>query len=118
MTFLRQFVIGMYLDGEVLAGVNELDEEREGITIFLINPFTDEQSFVLVNELGEIETEIHIADDTAFNGYGLVTGYGTDLPRLADIRLGSEDPFERCYLVPTPDGGTEVRCKLIRLHRN
>ena len=106
MALLREFVIGMHLDGEVLAGVDEFDEQGEGSAEFLIDAFAHEQPFVFVNELGKVETEIDVADDAAFDGYGFVTGYGTDLPRLADVRLRGKDAFERRYLVTTPDGGT------------
>lgn len=106
MALLREFVIGMHLDAEVLARVNEFDEQREGVAELLIDTFADEQTFVFVNELGKVETEIHVPNDAAFDGYGFVTGHGTYLPRFADIGLCGKDALERGYLVSTPDGGT------------
>ena len=61
---------------------------------------------------------IYISDDTAFNGYGFVTGHGTDLPRLTDIRLCGKDALERGYLVSAPDHGAEVGLEFIGFHRN
>jgi hypothetical protein len=106
----------MHLHGEVLAGVNELDEKRELVSELLIDAITDEETFVFVDELGKVETEIDVADDTAFDSYGLMTGYGTDLPRLTDIGLGCEDALERGYLVSAPDHGAEVGLELIWFH--
>ena len=118
MPFLRQFVIGMHLDGEVLARVNELNEQREFVAELLIDTVADEESFIFVNELGEVETEIDVPNDTALHSYGLMTGYGTDLPGLTDIGLSREDTFERGYLVTSPDHGAEIGLELVRFHRN
>lgn len=118
MAFLRQFVIGMDLDGEVLTGVDELDEQRELVSELLIDAVTDEQTFVFVDELGEVETEVYITDDAAFDSYGLMPGDRTDLPGLTDIGLGGKDALERGYLVTSPDHGAEVGLELIWFHRN
>ena len=116
MAFLREFVIGMHLNGEVLAGVDELDEQRELIAELLIDAVSDEKAFVLIDELGEVQTEVHISDDAAFDGYRFMSGDRTDLPGLTDIGLGGKDALERGYLVTSPDHGAEVGGKLIRFH--
>ena len=105
MAFLREFVVRMHLDGEVLSGVDELNEERELISELLIDAVSDEEPFVLIDELGEVETEVHVADDAALDSYGLMPGHAGYLPRLADIRLRSEDALEGGDLVTTPNGG-------------
>ena len=105
MTFLGKFIVRMHLYGEVLARVDELDEEREGIAEFLIDAFSDEQTFVLIDELCEIQPEIDISDDTSFHRHRLMSGHGADLPRLADIGLRGVNTLERGYLITTPDGG-------------
>lgn len=116
MAFLREFVIGMDLDGEVLAGVDELDEERELVSELLIDAVTDEQTFVLVDELSKIQTKVYITDDAAFDSYGFMPGDRTDLPGLTDIGLGGKDALERGYLVTSPDHGAEVGLELVRFH--
>jgi hypothetical protein len=70
----------MHLDGEVLARVDELNEEREFVSELLIDAVADEQAFILVDELSEVETEINIADDAALDRHGLMTGYTGYLP--------------------------------------
>ena len=116
VSFLRQFVIGVHLDGEVLAGVDELDEERELISELLIDAVANEESFVLIDELGEVEPEVHISDDASFDGYRFMTRYGTYLPRLADVGLSCVNAFERRYLVSAPDHGAEVGLKFVGFH--
>ena len=105
MSFLRHFVIRMHLYGQILTRINELDKQGELIAELLIDAFAYKKSFVFVNQLGEVETEIHITDDAAFNCYGLMSGYGTDFPRLADIRLRGIYALEGRNLIATPDGG-------------
>ena len=116
MAFERQFVIGMHLDGEVLAGVDELDQEWELVSELLIDAVADEESFVFVDELGEVETKVYITDDAAFHGHGLMPGNRTDLPGLTDIGLGGKDALERGYLVTSPDHGAEVGLEFIGFH--
>ena len=56
MSFLRHFVIGMHLYGQILTRINELDEQWELIAELLIDAFAYKESFVFVNELNEVET--------------------------------------------------------------
>ena len=116
MTLHRQFVVGMHLYGEVLAGVDELNEQREGVTKLLIDTFANEQTFVLVDEFREVQPEIHIANESALDGNGLMARDARYLPRLAYIRLSRVDTFERGYLVSAPDHGAEIGSKFVGLH--
>ena len=106
----------MHLDGEVLTGVDELDQEWELISELLIDAVPNEETFVLVNELREVETKVHITDNTALDGYGLMTWDGTNFPGLTDVRLRGEDALERGYLVSAPNHGAEVGLELVRFH--
>ena len=106
----------MHLDGEVLTGVDELDQEWERISELLIDAVPNEETFVLVNELWEVETKVHITDNTALDGYGLMTRDGTNFPGLTDVRLLGEDALERGYLVSAPNHGAEVGLELVGLH--
>lgn len=116
VTLLRQFVVGVHLHTQVLARVDELDEQRERVAKLLVHAFADQQTFVLVNELGEVETEINVTYYASLGNDGFVSGYTADLPRLTDVRLRGVDTFERCYLIPAPDSGAEVGLELIRFH--
>ena len=106
----------MHLDGEILTGVDELDQEWERISELLIDAVPNEETFVLVNELWEVETKVHITDHTALDGYGLMPRDGTNFPGLADIWLRGIYALEGGYLVSAPNHGAEVGLELVGLH--
>ena len=116
MALHGQLVVGVYLYGEVLARVDELDEQRKLVAILLIHLLTDEQTLVLVDELGEVQTHVDIVDEAALHSHTLMTRHAADLPTFADIRLGGIDALERCNTIATPDGGLQIGFELIRFH--
>ena len=97
-----QLIVGMNLHREVLARVDELDEQRELIAEALIDFITHEQPLVLVDELGEGQSYIHIINQSTLDGNALVAGYARDFPTLANIWLCGIDAFEWSYLVTAP----------------
>ena len=116
MALHGQLVVGMYLYGEVLARVDELDQQRKLIAVLLVDLLADEQSLVFVDEFGERQAHVNIVNQTALNGTALMSRYAANLPTLADIRLGGIDALERCNTIATPDGGLQIGFELIRFH--
>ena len=108
----------MYLDGEILTRVDELDKERELVAELLIDAVADKETFIFVDELDEVETEIDVTDDTALDGHGFMTGDSTDLPGLTDIGLGGKDALERSDSITAPYHSAEVGLELVWFHRN
>ena len=97
-----QLIVGMNLYAEVLARVDELDEQRELIAEALIDFITYKQPLVLVDELGEGQSYIHIINQSTLDGNALVARYARDFPTLANIWLSGIDAFEWSYLVTAP----------------
>ena len=116
MTLLGQFVIGMHLYGEVLTGVDELDEQWEFVTKLLVDLLSDEFTLVFIDELHQVQSHIDIVNQAALHSHTLMAGHATDFPRLADIGLGRINTFEGGYLIASPDGCLQIRFKLVRFH--
>ena len=95
----------MYLHGEVLTGVNELNKQRKLVAELLVYLLANEQSLVFVDEFYEGKPFVNVVYQSAVYCHTLVTGNTANLPALADIRLSGEDALEGRYLVTTPDGG-------------
>ena len=97
-----QLIVGMNLYAEVLARVDELDEQRELIAEALIDLITYEQPLVLVDEHGEGQSYIHIINQSTLDGNALMAWYARDFPTLANIWLSGIDAFEWSNLVTAP----------------
>ena len=116
MTLLRELVVGMHLYAQVLARVDELDEQGELVAEALIDLVAHEQPLVLVDELRECESHIDIVDKAAFDGHAVLTGHATDLPALADVGLRGINALEWGNLISSPDGGFQDGFKLVWFH--
>ena len=106
----------MYLYAEVLARVDELHQQRELVAELLIDLLADEQAFVLVDELCQRQSDVDIINQSALDGTAFMSGHAADFPALADIRLSCKYALEGCNLVASPQGGLQIRFKLIWLH--
>ena len=93
------FVGGMHLNGQVVAGVDELDEQRELIAEALVVGFAHQSLFLLCNEVVKVATCIRATTDN-----GLITGHATDFPTLAYFTQRSLNVLERRNLRAAPDG--------------
>src|SRR3712207_6906941 len=80
--FLGYFVRGMYLDGEVTACVDELDEQRELVAEALV--VVSSYEFILL--LGHDFIELHAFELAVFHDC-LVVFYAGDLPTLTYVFL-------------------------------
>ena len=107
----------MHLYGEVLTGVDEFYEEWKLIAELLVDLLAYQQFLVLVDELYQRQSLIDIIHQSAIDGHALMAWHTADLPTLADIGLGIEDPFERCDLITAPDGGLQIRFEFIWFHK-
>ena len=116
VTLHGQLVIGMHLHTEVLTRVDELDQQGELVAKLLVHLVAYQQSLVLVDELRQRESLVDVVDQSAVDGYTLVTCHAADFPTLADVWLCGIDALEGCNLVASPDGGLQIRFKFIRFH--
>ena len=116
MALHGQLIVGMNLYAEVLARVDELDEQRELIAEALIDLITYEQPLVLVDELRECESHIDVVDKATFDGHAVLTGHATDLPAFADVGLRGVNALEWGNLISSPDGGLQDGFKLVWFH--
>ena len=57
---------GMYLNGQILAGINKFDEQRELITETTVVFFTDEMSFQFSHQLVEALALVLAVADNRF----------------------------------------------------
>ena len=97
---------GMHLNGEVVTGINELDEQRELIAKALVVGTADELFFQFGHEVVELSPCIGtFADDS------LIAWHATDFPTLAYLAQLGMDVLERGYLRSAPDGVFEDRGK-------
>ena len=106
----------MYLHAEVLARVDELDEQGELVAKLLIHLLPHQQSLVLVDELRQRQALVNVVHQSTIDGYALMTRHTTDFPTLTDVRLGGINALKRCYLVATPDGGLQIRFEFVWFH--
>ena len=53
VTFGGQFIVGVYLDGKVRQGVDELDEQGKLVPGILVHMLSDERAFVFFHQVGD-----------------------------------------------------------------
>ena len=91
------FVVGVYLDAQVLMGVDELDEQRklaaEALVVRLSHERWAQCGHYFVERLAVEGTS---ADD------GLAAGHARQFPALADALRGIGELFELCNLISAP----------------
>ena len=92
-----RLIIGMYLYGQILARINELYQQRELVTILLIDSF----SYKLVLLLSHEAIESHTLE-LSFGNDRLITLYSRYLPTLTDIFQIVAKMFKRYYPVTAP----------------
>ncbi len=90
---------GMHLNGQVVACIDELDEQRELVAKALVVGLAHQSLLLLCNEVVKVATCIGSTTDN-----GLITGHATDFPTLAYFTQRSLNVLERRNLRAAPDG--------------
>src|SRR5438128_9033276 len=49
-TFCSQLIVGVYLNGKVVVGINKFDEQRESVTICTVYMLTNQFALILSNQ--------------------------------------------------------------------
>ena len=111
VTHLRQGIVGVHLDREVVACVDELHQQRKFGAETLVDGLTDERLLELVDKLRQRAARISPPGD-----YGFVACDARELPALAAIGHGCIDALVGRYLVTAPDQGFEDRFESERFH--
>ena len=111
MDTLGHLVVGMDLDAEVAAGIDELDQEGQLAMVFCVDRLAKDGLGGFTDDRDEVPTlPGAIADDA---GAG---GDGTDLPTLAYGLAGRGEPFVGSELGATPDDGVQIGFEQQDLH--
>ena len=102
----RQLVIGMHLDGEVLEGVDELEQEGEFVSGVAVHMLAHQLALIGLDQLGD-----------GFAGQGAV-GYHAHqafhvgkFPAFANVFLGALDALVGGNFLATPHEGRQDRIK-------
>ena len=103
-------VIGVHLDAEVLACVDELDEQGERVAVGLVDVSPHEALTVERHEL--VERGV-----AAVCEGGLAASHSRQFPTLAYGACSRGEAFQALYLVAAPEGGLEYGGELQYLHR-
>ena len=107
-----QLVVGVYLDREVLTGVDELHQQGEFRSMTFVDGFADQLAAEAGDKLRERPTRIFALSDN-----GLVARDARQLPALADIPPSGADALVGRDLFAAPDQGFELRRESKRSHR-
>lgn len=99
-------VVGVYLYGEVVAGVDKLEEQRELVAVALVDAAAHE----LFLQHGDEPVERHAAVGT-FGHDGLIALDTRYFPAFADV-VAVADALEARYLAAAPELGLYDRFKL------
>ena len=106
MAFHGQFVVRVYLDGQILLGIDEFDEQREFAVEAFVVGFAYQCSFVFVDHLCQVLACIGTV------GYdGFVARNVRDFPAFAYLCLIAVQMFERNDFFTSPQGGFQNRLK-------
>ena len=97
-------VVGVYLDGEVAVGVDELDEQWKLVAEALVVLRAEEAVLQFSHHLVEVLALILTVGNDRF-----VTLHAGDFPALAHVLLLDVEVLERNNLIATPDGGLQQR---------
>ena len=70
----------MHLNGQVVAGIDELDEQRELVAKALVVGLAHQSLLLLCHEVVKVATCVRATTDN-----GLITVHATDFPTLANL---------------------------------
>ena len=95
---LSLLVVGVHLDGELLARVDKLDEQGKQITVARVVLLADQQLLLLRQHVVEFPALVFAVGDNS-----LVVFHARHLPALAHLVEGLLQVLERDNLVTTPN---------------
>ena len=111
VTLPRQTVVGVYLNREILAGVDEFDQQRKFVAETFVIALSHQFGAVAVDQLRQGNTLAGPLGDDRF-----VSGDARQLPALADRPHGGLDALVGGDLLAAPDHGTQERFEFQRIH--
>ena len=114
VTLLRHRVVGMYLHGEVLPGVDELDEQRKLVAVLRVNGIAQEGTLVAVDELWQRDAHIGIGSQSTVRHHTLVVCYPADFPALADAGSVGLNALKGGDALAPPKGFFQIRFEFER----
>ena len=100
VTLACHLIIGVHLDGQVAMGINELDEQRETVSIAAIDIVSHEFDAMMAHELSECHAGLH-----SLGHHRLTTGHCRQFPRLANELITCWQSFEFQQLAAAPKDG-------------
>ena len=97
-------VIGMYLDGEILLRIDELDQQRKIIAVTSLHGSTHKILSVTGDEIPQAQAGQRAGADDTF-----LPGQGGDLEGLTDGYARRQILAETLQAAPTPDDFSQIR---------
>ena len=107
-----QPIVGVYLDREVLTGVDELHQQGEFRTMTFVDGFADQLAAEAGDKLRKRPARIFALRDDRFIAF-----HTRQFPALADIPPFGTDALVGRDLFAAPDQGFELRRESKRSHR-
>ena len=111
VTLPRQTVVGVYLNREILAGVDEFDQQRKFVAETFVIALSHQFGAVAVDQLRQGNTLAGPLGDDRF-----VSGDARQLPALADRPHRGLNALVGGDLLAAPDHGTQERFEFQRIH--
>ena len=110
VAFPGQLVVGVYLDREVLPGVDELDQQREFVAETLVVGLAQQCGAVTGQQIREFGTGLGTVRNDGFVAFD-----PREFPALTDVVLFGFDLFVGGDLLAAPDQGFQNRLKLVHV---
>ena len=111
--FLCQLIVGVYLYGKVVAGIDELDEQREGVSKTAVIVFSHQIGLVGLEQFGKA-----LAGIGTYGHDGVVARHVGYFPTLAYLRLADAfELLERNNFSASPKGGLQYGVEFDGMHR-
>ena len=109
---LCQSIVRVNLDREVIASVDELDEQWEVVAETFVVGSTYQSTLVFFYQFAQV-----LAGFSTVGHYRFVARNVRDFPAFAYLRLFDVKTLERNNLFATPDGGLQDRIKFKWIHK-
>ena len=108
----RHLIVGMYLDTQVLLGIDELHQQGQLTVVYLIHLFAQDGLGLFVDHRHQIPSPPPAIADHARTG-----GHGTHFPTLPNRFVRRRQSFIRPKLSPAPHHRMQIRFKQQRIEQ-